>query len=414
MMARMLIPPAVAFILVGPALAADPRAFEVSVTLSIEHPDHPISRQARFTLRLSDDRFRLELGQVVVVGDRTGEQASLLSWHQHDPTSVFIDRDGHLPALVRRDLPPIWCGLLADWLAQTELAYPLAARDWASLPHREEAGGAVILESPGLRYERRSGGDGSGLLSESVLIERLSGDERLDLTYTPVDPGDAADWSIDPASRRTVSSIAALRPQPARFAPGDTVSLRLFRPDDQSWAPASVFEQEPSSFQRRHASALVLAMIVLSPRSADLDAIIDPADSVALLSELRTRVASLSAQRGRPRPIYFARPVALFDVPGFNRDRLEAILAAAADLPTDPLLPDIEAAAPRVLWAQPPEETIDLFCPGARFALIILDPQRRLLAAIRVDAQRKAAVESAARVLLGDPLDPKAPGPGSD
>lgn len=405
MILHALIPLLIAFFVPGPAQSAEPRAFHVAVTLTIERPELPIRRQAAFTLRLSDHRFRLEFGQVIVVGERSGDQAALLAWHRHDPASVFSDRGPHLSALVRRHLPPIWCGLLADFLAETDLAYPLAARDWVDLPHRLSAPNAVILETLGLRYERRFALDSQAVVSESIRIERLSGDERLEIAYAPIEPGDPADWTIDPADRKPVSSIAALRPQTPRFSPGQPVSLRLFQPDDQPWRPGAAFEQEPSSFQRRHASALVLACSVLSPRAAQLETPLDPADSVALLTELRTRVEGLSAQRGVARPVFLARPVALFDVPGFDRDRLHTALAAAADLPTDPLLPQIEASAPRVLWSQPPEETIDLFCPGARIALVILDPQRRLLAAIRVDDQRKAAVETAARILLGDPLD---------
>ncbi|MCL4220556.1 MAG: hypothetical protein KJZ65_04215 [Phycisphaerales bacterium] len=406
MTGRALITLLAAVVLTRPACSADPRAFHVTVSLAIERPEQPVHRQASFTLRLSDTRFRLELGQVIVVGDRTDEGAALLAWHRHDPSSVFIDRGPDLPALVRRHLPPIWCGLLADWLAQSELAYPLAARDWLGMPDRAEVDGVVILESPGVRVERRVNADASTIVSESITIARLSGEERLHLTYTPVDPGQSDQWSIDPVARKPVASISALRPQPARFNAGDVVNLRLFQPDDQSWRPASVFEPEPSAFQHRQASALVLVFASLSPRAAPLEAPIDPAEVIALLTDLRARVASLSAQRGVARPVFVARPVAVFDVPGFDRGRLQAMLAAASTLPTDPLLPDIESAVPRVLWAQPPEESIDLFCPGARTALVILDSQRHLVAAIRVDDQRKAAVDPAARVLLGDALDP--------
>lgn len=409
MTSRILIPLLSLLVVLAPAHAAEPRAFQVAVTLTIERPEAPTTRQASFTVRLADDLFRLELGPVIVVGQRAGDEATLLAWHRHDLTSIFVHRGPHLPALVRRDLPPIWCGLLADWLAQTEHAYPLVARDWVFLPDRHDDGHTIIFETPGVRYERRQDPDGSAVLSERVSINRPTGHERLEITYTAVDPGDPADWTVDPDTRKPVSSIPALRAQPAPISRGQTVSLRLFQPDDQSWPLASVFEQEPSAFQRRHASALVLVLSVLSPRAADLDETFQPDDTVTLLSELRTRVAGLSAQRGEPRPIFVARPVAIFDVRGFNRERLQALLAAAADLPTDQLLPEIEAATPRALWSQPPEETMDLFCPGAHTALVILDPQRRLLAAIRVYDQRKAAVETAARVLLGDPPDPPDP-----
>lgn len=409
MMGRAFIPLLAAFVLTSPAYPADPRAFEVTVALTIDRPEQPVHRQASFALRLTDTRFRLELGQVIVVGERLGGQDTICAWHRHDPTSVFLDRDAPLPILVRRNLPPIWCGPLADWLADAELAYPLVARDWAFPPHSERTGDAVMLECPGVRYERRLDADRSTILSESIRIDRVSGDERLDVAYTTIDPGDPADWSIDPAARTPVASIAALRAKPARFNAGDVVSLRLFQPDDQSWRLASAFEPEPSAFQHRQASALVLVFSALSPRAAELDVPVDPGEAIALLTELRTRVASLCAQRGVARPVFVARPVGVFDVPRFDRGRLQTMLSQAASLPTDPLLPDIESSAPHVLWAQPPEESIDLFCPGARTALIILDPQRRLVAALRVDDQRKAAVESAAHVLLGDVLDPAQP-----
>lgn len=393
---------------------AQPQAFVVDVVLSVDDGQSLHSQAGSFSLRLSENLVRLDLGPIAILGERAGGGASLTVWHLHDPTTVFVDHAENLPALFRRDLPPMWCGVLADWLARSPMAYPLVGRDWPTAPVPDPfADDRVTLQTKAVRYERVFEPDTRAALSEMIQLQRGDTQEQLSIEYRSIDPGDPGTWGVDAESRRPVSSISALRAQPARIGPGQSVaSLRLFEPHGLVCDMRRAFESEPSALAERHASVLVLGLFVASPREGRPDDVIPPDDRVKLLNDVRERASALAVERALPFPVFLARPVTIFDVPDFESVQLEQALASAAELVTDPLLPEIEASIPRALWSQPPRETIDLFSPGAQNAIIVIDPARRLVVAIRLDREKNAAVETAARAILGDAVD--SPPPGGD
>ncbi|GAB4382787.1 MAG: hypothetical protein Kow0022_01060 [Phycisphaerales bacterium] len=399
-------------VLLAARALAQPGASLVHVSLSVDDGSAIRHRQAAFTLRLCDELVRLDLGPVCVLGERSRGRATLTAWHQHDPTTVFVDEAEHLATLLRRDLPPMWCGVLADWIARSPDAYPLVGRDWPQPPRAEPLDpGRVRLRTETLVYERIVE-PGSGVVrSESIQLQRGAVREELLIEYTPIEPGDPSTWGVDGTSRRAVSSISALRAQPARITSGQSVAaLRLFEPSGLITDTSRAFVSEPSALAERHAAALVLGFYVVGPRDGHTQEVLSPGDRVQILNDVRTRASALAVERGLPFPVFIARPVIIFDVPDFARGQLEEAVAASEALVTDPLLPQVEASIPRALWSQPPRETIDLLTPGAQNAIVVIDPARRLVIAARLDDDRAEAVESAARAVVGAENDELAPG----
>lgn len=397
----------------SPAPQTSVRAWQVDVELQSLGLDSTPSdeippRRGSFVLRLSDDLFRLELGPVVVLGRRDVSSCSLLAWHEHDPATAFIDQADSLELLIRRDLPPIWCGPLADWLAESADAYPLVAYEWpTSLQPDRSQPHQVVLASGSVRDARSFDPESRAPLSERIELRREAGTEVMNLTFTPIAPGDPAGWTIEAGARQRVSSIAALRPQPARIAVGSSVvSLRLFDLQGQPFEWRSAFASEPSAASERQPNVMVLGFFVLSPREGHPDEVMQPQTAVALLNDIRARVAAVAARRQTPRPLFLARPVAIFDVPDFDRDLIDRMAQAAASLQHDPLLPEVEASISDSLWAQPPRETIDLVSPGAQNAIVIVDSARRLVSTVRVTDDIQAVVEAVTRVVLADSPEP--------
>lgn len=414
-----------------PGATSDPdtsaRAWQVDVVLRTREPDEvqpggvepdeTATRRGSFVLRLADDQFRLELGPVIVLGRRDASSASLFAWHEHDPTSAFVDQADRLDDLIRRNLPPLWCGPLADWVAGVPNSYPLVGHPWPTPPQVIDSAPPHVVLASARVLDQRSFHPETGVpLTEQIELQRQTGVEVMSLTFTPLPPGDPGDWSIDADARQRVSSIAALRPQPARIAPGSSiVPLRLFDAQGRPFDWWSAFASESSAASERRATALVLGLFVLSPREGRPDEVLPPQAGVELLNAIRARVETLAARRQSPRVLLLTRPVAVFDVPDFNRDLLDGMAAASAALRHEPLLPEVEQSVSDFLWAQPPRETIDLVSPGAQNAIVVVDPARRLVAAVRVTGDAKAVVEAVTQVLLGEPREPREPrDPGSE
>jgi len=393
---------AILLLLIADGVApAQTSAYAVHTTLTIESDDGTRQREGTYILRLARSTFRLEIADVCVVGTRTEEQASIVAWHRQDPTSVFIDTGEDLSMLIRRALPPIWCGRLADWMAGTSPAYPLVGRTWPSVPETQETpDGRLRLLAGAITYEPARAGS-----PETIQIRRAdSARETLTLRYEPIEPGDPGQWLIDSGRRSRVSSIRALSAHPPAIRAGELISgLRLFGPDAALWDLRRAFEREPTARGERHAQALVLGMLAMAGREGQADPVVSPEQVVKLLGSIRERVVVLASERGVPRPPFIARPVAVFAVPDYERTQFEHVRSVAAgSVSTDALLPGIEASVPQVLWTQPPRDSIDLFTPGAQAVIVVIDSSRRLVRALRVEGDLEAAIDGAARAVLGE------------
>lgn len=170
---------------------------------------------------------RLELGDLTLVA-RDGK---LIAVHDRDPTTyaeLDAPEGARDPASVLRALlPPLaipqlslafdpgrveWCPLVSDLTWENAERVAIDGYDGVRLVGATDTGRASI-ELAGARVRR----------FEADL--ESDGQTRLIVECEPLGPGDPSGWTIDVASRRRVSGIAALRPLGVRFGVGDRFPL---------------------------------------------------------------------------------------------------------------------------------------------------------------------------------------------
>jgi hypothetical protein len=360
-----------------------PAAWEVKVRLEIEHDGVRRVRENRYALRLTDSRFRLDLGAVRVLGVRGADGAVLEAWHTHDPTTIFEARGEGLGLLLRTHLPAIWSGVLARWIEEDGQAYPLVGHDWPTEPSEQadpEMDGMVFFEAGSITARTVSQVPLGEPFSEMVVIHRTGGFTRLELTYLPIEAGDPGSWGVDQGGRARVSSIRALEAKPAAIKTEEVVvGLGVFDSASRRVDLRSVFggEQMPRGQRRADGLLLIFERIDGSVGAA--------ADLPGAIARARTLMAVDAAARGGRRPRIVVRPVAVFDVPEFSREVLGEFAVKWSGLKGDALLSGVEAELAKALWTHPPRDSIDLFAPGARTAGVLIGPDGRLMGVVRLD-----------------------------
>jgi hypothetical protein len=363
-----------------------PAAWEVEVRLEIVHDGVRRVRESRYALRLAEDRFRLDLGAVRVLGVRGADGAVLEAWHTHDPTTIFEARGEDLGLLLRTHLPAIWSGVLARWIEGDTQAYPLVGHDWPTEPSEQadpEMDGMVFLEAGSITVHTASQVPPGESFSEMVVIRRAGGLTRLELTYLPIEAGAPGSWGVDQGGRGGrggVSSIRALKAKPAAIKIGEVVGgLAVFDSASRRVDLRGVFDGERMPRGQRRADGLLLIFERLDGSVGEVP------DLSGAIARARTLMAVDAAERGGRRPRIVVRPVAVFDVPEFSREVLGAFTGKWSGLEGDALLSGVEAGLAKVLWTHPPRDSIDLFAPGARIAGVLIGPDGRLMGVVRLD-----------------------------
>jgi hypothetical protein len=209
--------------------------------------------------------------------------------------------------------------------------------------------------------------DASTLRFRSFHAELHNGTTELtlDLSAKPVDPGDPATWRLTTAGRRTVASLSDLAPQRAPIPVGDFVpDLSCTHANGSVWSLYQALTVLPAPAPGAPAPAVALVLFRTS------------GDDVALASGEASARLALSALRQAASPA----------VP------LETHLIAAIDLAAYgeqwPALQQrwgAEAAAGLAPGWATPSTTIDRYVPAARAALVLIAPDRRLLAVTTLD-----------------------------
>ena len=338
-----------------------------------------------YALRLADDRFLLELGPVRVLGVRS--PASITAWHTHDPTTIFKAEGDDLAALVRRHLPPIWSTPLARWFTGDPDSYALVGHPWPEQPEIEpaETAGSSTRRAQAVRItapdEFPTGPEEAAV--ELVVTHHEDRDIRLEQVYRPVPAGAAEAWGVSEVGRAPVSSIRALRPQPAELRPGDPVrGLVLFDRAGASVDFRRAFEPERTPRGERRAVALLL--VFDRPSNAEKPTEVSPVDAIAAARE---RLAADYAAAGVRRPLIIVRPVAVFDVPDYAQASLDAFARRWEGLGRDALLESVDAMLPEILWTHPPRDSIDRFAPGATAAAVLIDGTGWVREVLRLDTR---------------------------
>lgn len=386
---RLCLPLVLVFLLGGECRASTPQAlpaawFVRSQLWKAVPTDEP-AREAEYIVRIADDRFLLELGPVRILGVRT--PASLTAWHTHDPTTMFAVEGEDLAGLLRRNLPPIWSSPLARWLSQEPVPCPLVGHKWpgpVDTPqewhgHPLRVSGSVQvaapnefpslepLNKPEYEFIWTEGDDAASLLKQ---------------IYLAVVPGEPDEWGIDIAGRTRVSSIRALAPRPPQILPGDPIrGLRLFERAGSAVELRRGFEPERTPRADRRAAAILLVLERATDQSGR-DRVAAPKRAVAAARE---RLAVDAVGREVRRPLLLVRPVAIFAAAQYSESALAAFEARWSGLGTDALLETVEQRMPSVLWTHSPRESIDLFTPGADATAVLIDPEGRLIDALRLD-----------------------------
>ena len=376
-----------------------PAAWEVRVRLEVVEDGVERVRESRYILRIAEDRFRLDLGSVRVLGILDADGAVLEAWHTHDPTTIFEARGDDLGLLIRQNLPALWSGVLARWIEGDDRAYPLVGHDWAEEPIERadpEIDGMVFLERGPVMVHTVLRISLAESFEEAFITVGPVGFTRLELGYFPIEAGDPGSWGVDQGGRGRVSSIRALKAKPAAVKIGEIVGgVRVFDGSSKRVDFRRAFEAERMPRVHRRADGLLLIFEVVD----DLDE--RPSDFAGEIGLARARLAVDSAERGVRRPMLVVRPVAVFDVPEFSRALLGAFSDKWSGLEGDALLSEVEGGFSKVLWTHPARDSIDLFAPGARAAGVLIGPDGRLMGVVRLD-EGEVDLGDWLSVVLGD------------
>lgn len=366
------------------AYRAGPVADEVLVTIRAGGQERQetirVSLQARRIQPPTEPRFLLDLGRLrlsaipgLAVAAQPSDSTTCVAWpFEGDPT----------PDDLARVLPPLP-------LPQLAIAFG-----------RDDALASPTPYTPGVTWTSASATDAgahptSTLVGHSAagpitmtmdartgrlreLVAELASDPQpvtIELACRAIDPGDPGAWPIDPAGRERLASLADLgRPRPL-ITPGRPI------PD----LPISTLDGTEWSFPESAAPTLILFFRV--PADADRAAAIDLRVQTVMraLAGFAEPVASGASPAGAPP----AQPesiivVAVFRLPDATRERLDAL----------------PARRPVPLFTTAASATIDRFAPGADAALVVMDPDRTLRAAVPLDGRDPASVAAEIDTLL--------------
>ncbi len=251
-------------------------------------------------------------------------------------------------------------------------------------PERE-AEGRLVLSGSSDGGEVRLVLDGAThrVLEMTVLA---SPGARLEVRCEPAEAGDPGGWAIEPADRRVVRSLRELGVPEAAVRTGEPVPpLPLHDLDMGVWD----LEQEMADREAAlpHSVPAPLILILARQRAApagDLaPAGVNAAAGVrAFLRGLRRSAAERddpAALRGIP----IWRPVLVFEVDAFSRERLGAARTSwAAARPTVSMV--FDDAEPECLWSSAGRALLDRFVPGAETAVAVIAPDNSLMGSFAV------------------------------
>lgn len=196
----------------------------------------------------------------------------------------------------------------------------------------------------------------------------LPGGTALDLTSKAIPPGDPASWPINTAGRRIVPDLAHLTPQRGPIPPGDFVpNLGCALPDGTGWNLHAALASLPRFEPGAPASAIALILFRVPG---------EPVNAAEASARLALSAIQLAANQSF---VVLPRPIAAIDLGAYGEQwpNLEQRWGAET----------ASGLAPG--WATP-SNTINRFAPSAQAALILIAPDRHLLAVIALDDQTDA------------------------
>jgi hypothetical protein len=356
------------------AYQSGPIAEEVVITLS---PNVGPDRTSTITLRVdavpgSPRRLFIDLTRLAIAADDSQIQAQA----PHAPHLTFA-----APVSVPLTLPQLWNAVPPILLPQLEWALgsdparlgraitAILHTSW--LPARYSETLSVIFqgESPGGPAAIEFNASGR-LAALSIPLGREG--PRLMLTVTPLDP-EAGPWTLSAEGRTAVPSIADLRAKPAAVTPGARLpALSFMTRDLDAWSLQEALAQ-PQPGSPGPAFGLLIFYKADAPTAfADAQTGAKAAAEVADI----LRAAQPDPTR-RPRTV--AAVIALMGLGDMTRTRLAQ---ADAQWP---------APQPQRLFSPNGPGEMERLAPGSAVALLIIDAEQKLLAAIPLDQRDDVA-----------------------
>ena len=351
------------------AYQAGPVAEQVVITLK---PDVGPDRTSTLTLRLDapQRRLYLDLTRLAIAAD----DHAITAQTPHAPDLTFT-----APVSPPLSLPQLWNAAPPVPLPQLEwalgsdpaqLGRVIAAILHASwLPAQHTLTGSVIFEGEFHANPASIEFDKSGRLSLLSIPLAIDG-PRLDLSITPLDPAPGP-WTLTAEGRTPVPSIADLRVKPAAITPGARLpALSFMTRDLDAWPLQEALA--PSPFGGPTFGLLIFYKSAHPSALADAQTGARAASSVA---DLLRAAQPDPARRPRTAPAV----VALMSLSDMTRTRLTEL---DAQWPAD--------SPPRVFSPNGAAE-MDRIAHASNAALLVIDADQKLLAAIPLDNRPDAA-----------------------
>lgn len=356
------------------AYQSGPVAEQVVITL---RPSVGPDRTSAITLRVDaapgqPRRVFIDLTRLAIAADDTAIQAQA----PHAPHLTFTAPVS--PPLSLRQLwiavPPIPLPQL-EWALGSDtarLGRAVAAILHASwLPARHSESRSIIFEGECPGGPASVEFDASGRLT-ALSIPLAKDGPRLELSVTPLDPA-AGPWTLSPEGRASVPSIADLRAKPAAVTPGARLpALSFMTRDLDAWPLHEALAlPEPGS-----PGAAFGLLIFYKPDSPTALADAQTGARAALTVADMLRAAQPDPAR-RPRTV--PAVIALMSLGDMTRTRLAQ---------ADAQWPD--SHPPRLFSPNGPAE-MERLAPGSAAAILVIDADQKLLAAIPLDGRNDPA-----------------------
>lgn len=377
---------------------AAPRADRLSVTVTTPEGK---SAKASLMVRTSPGdaaatppvpaSIRLTLGPLEVFA----RDRRLVATHRGNDDHVLIaEASIPLTAQAIRDLlPPVPLPHLA-WLL-----------DRSANPHPYGTAAEPAPGRPG-EFSARDGEvsldvDAKSGRARSITLVRRDG-VRVQVEFTPIDPGDPTSWALDPGSRAVVASLDQLRP---KARPGLAVGARV--PElsllDRGLVPLSFPDLARDAAKAKPAHAPWVWVIVL-PCPADGAPVARRA-----IEDLDAALNAAAIAWGTPNPP--AKPALIVVVGAFPLGAIDPdALAKRHDELADLASRRQDLVPVRVAFSPRGKDLLDDLAPGSAVASVVVDGSMRVQASATLDGLfENGKSDATVRWLLAIPT--KTPGP---
>lgn len=354
--------------------SADGRERSSTVVLRVDVGDATAGRPRR---------VRLDLGRISVFA----EDDRLVAVNVQDPLTYFEARLARpvTPDALESVIPPLCLPQLSWALEEAQAGVArlpvVGAVDWEGAAVVEEARDQFIRATlaPGnieIRWD-----DEDDRLRRLDATLGAAGSTRITLLCRRVEAGDPAAWSINLAGRARVESLSALRPGQPECTPGSRLpGLGLMTTGLDVWSlqealRESVGQGVASGGAVGTGPVVSMGVLILFRPTVEGS----EEDARAGWDMVEEAAARLRSPLNGPKIAVVLKVVGVLELTEVTPDRTLALAARWSEPPLNP--------APQPLWTSTGRAMMDRFIPGAGAAMIIVDQEEKLVAAIPLDGR---------------------------